>query len=934
MKSSTEKRIFSAIFVLLPIVLAALGGIGLIYSGLFFYRGSIPLATGVVSDRVNVPLDTISLGFAQFHLETQNFLLFQLFESLPPLSFPLESQIIGLSIWLLFSLGVILVSGFQRYPFIGGMVVAIFLLVLSGVNDLEISQLGQNSGLVISLLGLIFPAIVLHTFFPNSTLKLRSGIILAIAFVTWATLIQLSPVPAPTLLLSELGGLSALIISTIFILYIGHAVIGSCFVALSTLNQGIGLKITWHFTLLSIAYLSLIALLFLQAIGEIRTSFPLPPVYLIFIATGILGYFETSRKIRQIPQPYGLALIGKGIYLIGFAISSLVWFKAELTANAPMGDFLTHVFLYSQIGFGLLFFLYLISNFIGIMNTGTPVEKIMYRPPFFPYFHMRMGALLSFLVLAIFSDAVLLVQLHSTSINLSADYYQALGRNREAAILYEHAFDRYRNNPKNLNTLAHFYFNERQPTPGIQALIRSFDERPNVPDIILLTSKLQGTSKHSDALFYLEEGLKYFPRNPYLLNNLAYLKAKQLKPREALALWQEMDKKVDIRDANLQALYALHDLSWVDGELDKNPLGQVNRMANYNMVHQTAPFSLHTDSIRIPSSVNLAILRNQWSQAADTDYVQDIHQIDRILERELPPSVVAELMETKVIRNYQEGELNATLNNLGFLATNYTGSAGFFLSMQAKIFASQYDFNRAADAFLEAEKQGFSQVDEDVLAIIKLAGKGDEAQRLAEKYSVTFPAWMSLGEDTSTEPNDLMILAEGLAGLLTNTKEPAWEFLDRLNGAQRKADYAVQLLFRKSHWLESHEFETIGKVLKAAYPDKTADIESIIAFFRDDLPIPDNQALEWLPKIATDPVANAYMTPLVLRKTRETENDIDAYNLLHAATRLNRDPLLWIELVRYSRKIGQANYASSYLMEMSTWMEAEELIQLQINYLR
>lgn len=935
MKPAILKRIFSTLFVYLPAIATGLACLGLIAANLFFPKGALPLVPGITAEMVNIPLDAISLGFGQLPVETQNYLLYQVFESLPPINFPKETQLIGLLIWVLFSLGIVLISGFNRYPFIAGMAAAIFLLVISGINELNLTALGQNSGLLIAFGGLLLPAIFIHTFFPNTQLEVRTLIILFFALFTWAGLLYLSPVPAPTLLITENSSLAAMAISALFLVYIGHSVISSLYVLLAKLNKGVGINIFWHFLVLSIGYLGFLTLLYMRLTGELRASFPLPPIFLVFIVVGLLGFWETTQKIRQLPQPYSLPLIGRGIYLIGFAISSLVWLKADLTLNAPMGDFLQHIFVYAQLGFGVLFFLYLMANFLGVMNSGSAIEKIMYRPPFFPYFHMRLGALLSVVVLAIYSDGIVSVQVSTASINLSADYYQAIGRKREAAILYEHSFDRYRNNPKNLNAVAHYYFAERQPTPATQVLMRSFDERPTVNNIVLLASRLHQASKSSEALFYLQEGLKYFPENPYLLNNLAVLKSKLQQPLESLELLKRMNNEAQVRDANLQALVALHGLAWEDQDLKDNHAGQVNRMANYNLTNTPAPFELATDSIRSPSLINRATLRNQWSNAANNELNKDMELLDALLGQEPSPAVTAELLETRVIRNYQEGQVNDVISTLGSLASNFTGSAGFYLSMQAKLLAGQMDFQKAAELIATAEGYGYSKISPEMLAVLYFGGRIEDAASLAEKHHVTFPPWMKWNADGMLSENDTVTVAKGLAGMLAGTKASAWQPLEKIKASPLRAFYALELLVRKSHWFDQSDFQEIQRILDSIYAETEdrAHIHSLISIFQNGDPVQNDSVNPFFSNKGKSRLANAYLTPLVMAEVARTENPIDAYNLLHSATRLNRDPLLWLELVKFSRKIGQNAYASSYLVEMGTWLNADELIDLQIKYL-
>lgn len=934
MKPAIEKKLLSYWLIYLPAGLAILGSLALILLHFFYKDASLPLVPGLVVGYINVPLDIIPMGFAQFTLETQNYLLFQVFESLPPVGFPRIVQGIGILFWVLFSLGVTLITGFRRYPFVIGMGVAIFLLVVSGINALNIGGVHSNTGLIIAFSGLLLPALLIHTFFSNLPFGKRSLLIFAFSAGTWALLIYLSPETAPTLLLAENSSLLALSIAALFLAYIGHAVISAFYVLLAKLNRGMGIKIVWHFCILSLLYLIMVALIFLRMMGELNLGIPLPPVFVLFIVVSLLGYVETHHKILHMAQPYASPMIGRGLYAIGFAFTAWVWFKADLTANTPMSDFLQHVFIYFQLGFGLLFFLYLIANFLGIINSGTAIDKIMYRPPFFPYYHMRLGALLSVLVLIIYADIILLTQWNTASINLSADYYYAIGRNREAAILYENSFERYRHNPKTLNAVAHISFEQRQPTPGLNALTRSFDERPNVADIILLASKLHGSGKTSDALFYLQEGLKYFPENPYLLNNLAILNKQLNQATVALDLLERMPSETSIRDANLIALETVHQLGIPLTEVKDNLIGNVNLLANYNLKGDLAPFSLPTDTIQDGSLLNRAILRNQWSNAPQDGLREDMAQIDSIVEKISIPSLAAELGETRAVRAYQKKQINEVLATLGNLAYNFSGSAGFYRSFEALVFMSQMDLEKAAEAWVMAEENGFSNLQKDHLAILYFGGKEVDADIIAQKYHLSYPDWMKWGSDGRFLENDTIHLVRGLGRMLPGLGPDALLPLEKIQNPKLKAFYAHQLLLRKAHWFGEADLTRIGKAIADEYSgerEKT-HIQNLVEAAQHGKITDESASNPFLPQVYSDDPKNAYLTPWVMARVNATEENLEKYNILHDASRSNKDPLLWIELVRYSRILGLDSYASSYLAEMAEWIDSDDLIELQLRY--
>lgn len=934
MAGRLDKKILFFGFIVLPgllIVLAGLGGIVLLFLG---ESPGLPILAGITAEKVNIPLDTIDLGFAKFTLETQNYLLFQVFESLPPRLFPIITQLTGGILWMLFSLAVILFTDFKRYYFIAATGAAIFLMTLGGINGLNIGGIGSNNAMILALVGLVLPAVVIQTFFNSKGWTFRAVVILMISGLTYFLLIRLSGTMAPTLLLAENISLMAAAVAGIFLIYIGHTAISAIYLMLAKLNRGVGLRISWHLSIFSLLYLSLITLIFFRLMGEVDLGFPLPPIFILFVVVACMAYLETRVKIRTVDQPYGHPWVGEGVFLIGFAVTALVWFRADLVANTPLSDFLQHLFIYSQLGFGALFFLYLITNFLGIMNTGNAVEKIIYRPPFFSILHMRIGGLMSMLILTIYADGVVGVQFGTASTHLSADYYYGTGRTREASILYENSFDRYRNNPKALNAVAHIALDQKQPTLAINTLMKSFDTRPQVSDILLLSANLLKVGKVTEALFYLKQGLTHYPDNEYLLNNLALVSSRVNQGKEGHLLLSQMEKHAAIRDANLIGLEIKHRLPHNTEASDENLAGTINALARYNLAGEKAPIALETDSISQGSLLNKALLRNQWSNHATGDIDADLVLLDSLIAQNFLPSEEAELRETGSVRNYQSDRINELLKTLNGLAYNFPNSAGFYHSFEALVFLGQMDFEKSAQSWVRAEEKGFSKFTDDHLPILYFGGMPEEAEIIALKYSLSYPDWMTWDNNGNLIPNDTLHLVKGLARLLPSLKKDFWGDFERISDPALKGFFAYQVLLRKSHWLDEAEMDTLAEAVTAYPPlDEREEMDMLIQALRSSTTPEGSEALTSLNRYyGQKSAANAYWTPILLQRLAALEEDLDRYNLLQDAAQFNKDPLLWIELVRYSRILGLDRYASENLNTMSEWISGEDLIELQLKH--
>lgn len=915
----------------LPLFLAVLGNIAMIGYHFLLKGSGMPVAPNISSEKMKVPLDFLDLGIYPYLLETQNYLLFQSFESLAPLAFPGWTITFGVTLWLLIGLGLVLISLFNRMQFVISMGLIIFLLTLVGVNGLHIGGLNTNLATIILMAGLVLPSAIIHTFFLDWSLGRRTAVILPIAVLTLPVMLWLGEANQGSLLIAENLSIFGLAVAALFMLYIGHAGISSLFVGLAKLNRGVGLKISWHITILSLIYLLFFLFLLLRVTGNVQWDLPVPPTVLLFLVVGILGYFETKRKIAQIEQPYSFSAVGEGLYLIGFAITALVFWKADLSSNRPMLDFLDHVFIYSQLAFGLLFYAYLMSNFSSLMNKGNQIEAVLFKPKFFAYYHMRIGAMLALLSIVVFADGIIGVQVNAASTNASADYYYATGRNREASILYEYAWDRYRRNEKAMNSLVHLTLADQQPTAAVNTLLRSFENSPSVNDILLLSSLLQQNGNEAEAFSVLEKGLSIFPENPYLLNNISLYYSRNGRAEEAFTLLERVKGYKEVATANQVALQAKHLIHYDQAfDVSNNRVGQINQLAFLNLKGNKADFSLSTTNVTDAGVTSRAILRNQWSHKVQGDVAVDIALVDSLLKKGVGAAVEEELRETRVVRTYQQDYINETLKHLNGLAYQFPRSAAKYHYMAANILVGQLDFEKAAIELMQADEKGFSQFKPQDLPILYYGGQVGKAFEVSSKHQVDFPGWMKFDDKANIFANDTTVLFSALSTLHTAVKEQFLAPLDSLESPSFRYFYAYRLLLNKGHWMDPEELQRLFNLLEedpaSEQRHKYLELKAVIL---DDAQANDPPILGG--GLALD--RNAYWTPAVFRAVEQATDNLEKYHILVEAADFNKDPLLWINLVKYSRLAGVGHYTTSILSKMSEWVDAKTLEELQLENL-
>lgn len=920
----------------LLLTLVSVGGLCFLWALLYWVDGIMPIVPGLFKESVNVPIKLSSIGGELFAVEMDNFLVFQQFESLSPSKFPLVGKVYGAIAWLLFVIGLSLISTLKRNYFIGAAGATMLLLAFSGVNGLNIGAISSNYALIGLLAGTLLPMVVLSFYASHWGIWRRFGLLLVTTAITLFILISLSPISDPVLWLAENASFIAAISGGLFLLHIGYVFVAGTSVFLIRLNKGTGIKISWHILLVAFFYFLLVLFTLLSQMGNINLPFPTVMPGLLMLFCGVIGYWVIKLKIEQSPQAYGHPAIGEALYWTGFALVLWTWAYAQFNGNEPMYGFLTHLFLYSQIVLSVLFSLYLFANFSDVLNSGKDVDKVLFKPKFFAYFHMRIGAIMGLVVMVIFAEAVIGVQLSAANTNIAADYYYQVEKPLEAAILYENSWELYRKNDKAKNAAAHLRFGLNQSSLGMENLTQSFDFVPNVPNILLLASKLFQQEKLPAAMFYLQEGLKFFPNNPFLINNLALLQSRAGKADDAISLLENMESRNVTAEANLLALRAKHSkLDQIIERPSKDLVTQVNYLATQNLQGNLSETNLDTESLPDNQILKNSLLRNQWSNHASRALEQDLALMDSLIAQPQMSFEELEYRETRVIRSLADNHINESLKYLNGISQQFPQSAGYYHGIAGNVLISQLDFEKAAVDLELAFQKGYETFRPQQLAVIYFTGKEALAMEIKEKLGIPFPEWMQWNEFGKLIENDKVRYFEVLSMLHRQMPEDFLVGFDLIENPSLKAEFAYLVLLHKMHWLSEADFGKVKNFIMTA-PNSTwteSDLDAWYAFVKDENAESPGEKIAKLFRPDLGLERNAYWTPLVMKKISQEPDELRKYEILQDAIQFNKDPKLWIAFVKQSRKIGMDNYGSSVLVEMQGWLTISQIERLQMENL-
>jgi hypothetical protein len=855
-------------------------------------------------DRLAVPFNAVDLGVFVVPIEVDLALVFQNYHALPLPFTLLESFIFGSVVFLISITTLAYISQFQRFHFLGAGIGWIILLTLFNANGLNVGGANANIPLILLLIGSLGPTIYLHFWSTSYSFWKRWMLIAVSTGLAVGLLCYLSSIPQPGLYLAEQSLMLALGLSLAWVAWQGHGLLSGSILVISKANRGLKTKIWIQIGGVGIFWLGLLFCLVLHLSGDLNLGFSASYSLWLLFPLGILGWISTQEKIKQSASLVGNLKELSGLFILGFGLSLWTTWKISIAANQAGEDLFTHIFLYSQLGFSLFFFIYLLVNFSPLLKEGKAVHLVLYKPFVLPYYHLRLGGTIGMLVLITYLNAIVANQIRSTTSNILGDYYYQTEEPLAASIFYEDSWDQYRHNPKAKYLIAQLLLQLKQPTLAKEHLEESFAEAPQVDNIILLSERLQRENKPLEALYYLENGLKIFPNNPYLSQNLALVYTLLQRKEDALALISDSPSTTTILPSTWLALQLkLGNVPDLTLYRDKDLVSLINEVAarrKKGEVISQEEWEKLKSLIEKESSPMLihAGYRNLLATPNLNDPSKEIALLDSLASQEEFLPFTMQLQETAQLRNLGAGKIADAIKNLNGLAFRNPGDAAYYLNLTGLIHAQQLDFEKASRDFNYSKEKGFSAPSPVHLALLSQDS-------------------LAMANQTVTSENDLW-KQNWLSRFNTSLAEKLFQEWNSFPSSSFKEVVAKRLLAQKAHGLNSDQLQSLAAYLK----ESNSIPDDLLVFFKQvnwTNPSSLKPYLEFL-NVGETLTANPYLTPLVMSAADQEQDLLTRYEILNSASEFNKDPQLWMRKIEAASQLGLVNYANEALFQLREWM--------------
>lgn len=346
--------------------------------------------------------------------------------------------------------------------------------------------------------------------------------------VVWGLIIwgisKYSIINEPLLSMAAFGLVAAIFITALFVFLTSHEIISALYKIVSDSAEKKRSLFT-PYLVVTVVVLFNAVLIYLENAKTIdRSKYIFAPIaiFLLSLALGFKGFKDISGQKKW----FSWEGVGLLLYLGWSIVSAGTVALAYATHNDPLMEFLEDFISISFLAMSLGFAIYVLANFLPLINQGMAFHKVIYKGPFTRLLLIRIGA--AFLVLLIFSfkKKFSFYQLQSGLNNAVADFYLKEGDLKSAETYYKYGanFDLY-NQRSNLalasiasaagdqiNTV-YFYHQAGERTPSVQSFIGE-------------SRALEEQDMYFEAVFNLNKGLEVFPDSPHLYTNLARLQAK------------------------------------------------------------------------------------------------------------------------------------------------------------------------------------------------------------------------------------------------------------------------------------------------------------------------------------------------------------------------------------------------------------------------
>ncbi|TAD99659.1 MAG: hypothetical protein EAZ97_08105, partial [Bacteroidetes bacterium] len=375
----------------------------------------------------------------------------------------------------------------------------------------------------ITLLAYLPISYYFHAFDEKCSILLRFLVFVLITVGLGTLIFQFSEVEKPFFFIANFGITVPLLLTATFILLNAHEIIHAILYLITDSANQSSTNTGTHFLVLSGIYLLNLIYAYMYNSGFVNLGIVYFDPLLLIILTGFLGIWSFKRREIQYKDLLDFAPNGAFLYLALGLTTFATLFYVFSTANDPLIQALENVILYSHIGFGISFLMYVVGNFFSYIRENKKVYKVIYDPHQFGFIWVIALGILIMAGFVFRGNYFTYRYTVSGYFNGLADTYIAQNDLFLGEQYYQTALGYDLRNHKSNYALASLARKQQDLATAYYYFEKALASKPSAFAYANAAYLLAENNRFFDAIFKLREGVKKFPKSGELYNNLGLL---------------------------------------------------------------------------------------------------------------------------------------------------------------------------------------------------------------------------------------------------------------------------------------------------------------------------------------------------------------------------------------------------------------------------
>ena len=755
---------------------------------------------------VNVVMQTVDVGPFTFPFDEQLYVIKEFMAGGNMPNTVAAKQVALFLTFGLFALILALFTYFNRWGFLVFSGIVFFFIIFLHPEMLQLASLGDSwilGGVFFIFIG---PGYYFQAYRKNASFLLRV-ISMLMATGGFLTLVVLqSSLISPLNALYSYGIMAPYLVVILFVLMVGHEVVNGFAMAIAGTKDEEGNNRLNHFMAISFIYLVNVLLSYLQITHVISWNFiTVNPIILLGIAS-ILGVWGISQRFvlytKVSPSQQVWVLLYLALAILSFTTIAFFLYSLEDPFIKIIGDFI----VFTQLAFGTAFFIYIIYNFISIIELGHSLKDILYKPQNLPHITYRLVGVVILTALVLMRDIKYPIWYSLGGYyNTIAGYFEDQADTELSTIFYERGADLSKKNHKSNYKLGMITIDSEK-----EKSIEYFDvasSRLPTPQAFVNKANLESDKQnYFDALFTLQSGATALPNSIEIQNNLGlqfsksnmidsawfYLsKARKSNAAQNNALAFVLENSFALSAADSSFLFSDLDIA---GSANATALGveptNLKELDGNNMMSAAKlTNALTNQSIHFDSSSYHTILSIVDSTTNDT-YAEDLNYALAMYEfrNEHVSMAITRLQSLTALGSDRQAKYFETLGLINLYYEGYDGaSINFYLATEGK------QLGRKSFLTLLALSQSEGGYFDEALATWALVEQ-QSTQEEADRASVMIKVLNSIiSQNDSIEGGDIGLYLKARYQKLWVDEYSVKSTFDKIKDASIRNELALEL---------------------------------------------------------------------------------------------------------------------------------------------